>query len=357
MRFGVTIPPSQRVAQIRLAFCSDEPQSPRLTSIDVAGAGAVPLRLQRSRGRGGPYKLLIGGKIIGDEERANFGFPVNRFLPLIGSEPARVGRPSETRQICRIRAREALNEFDATLRNLRAVGAFRRQPDRRYEYKGRVPDVVDAAGDNVVNALIEDATRKSGRGDILRVVNRWLRAVGRVRLLPPRRISRTARIFEMRVRDTDSKRSANFADVGFGIGQALPVIVEGLRTPPGGMFLVQEPEIHLHPDAQLAMGDFLFDLARTGRRVVVETHSENLLLRIRHRVLQARTGGRRARLSASDVSVIHVFKSANGASHAKTLGIDALGQVQDWPADFMEEATKERMALMEGMLSAPGLHA
>jgi predicted ATPase len=163
-------------------------------------------------------------------------------------------------------------------------------------------------------------------------------------------MSPTARLYELRVRDLDSGRWANFADVGFGIGQALPVLVEGLRTQPGGMFVVQEPEIHLHPDAQLAMADYLVELSRSGRRVIVETHSEALLLRIRRALLgKARYVGSKASLSVADVSIVYVSSHPNGASDTTALGLDKLGQVDGWPKGFMEEVTNERMNLLKAM--------
>jgi predicted ATPase len=338
-------------ADLQLEFCSDEPQSPRLTRLEVKGRGFETLQIQRGRGKGGPYELWIGNANLHGEKESNFRFAVNRLFPLIGREPPRVGRPSEKREQSRSSATFMLTQLEDRLRNLRGVGAFRRQPSRRYEYQGRVPDVVDAIGENVVNAIIEVSTRRGRKKELLASVNRWLKRVGRVRLmLPLRRISRAARIYEVRMRDTDSGRWANFADVGFSIGQAFPVLVEGLRTPPGGMFLVQEPEIHLHPDAQLAMADFLIDLAKTGRHVIVETHSEHLLLRVRHRIAEAKSNGRRrASLDPSMVSIIYVDKRRDGASRANKLELDEVGQVEKWPADFMEEATEERMAIMENI--------
>jgi hypothetical protein len=355
MEFDVDVRERDWRASVELEFCSDEPQPPRLTRLRVCRrgghpTGVEPLELRRGRGAGGPYELAIGEHSLGGEKRANFLFPVNRFLPLIGPELARVGRPSTKRQLAREYSHAVLLELERVLRQVRAVGAFRRQPNRRYEFQGRVPEAVDAVGENVVNALIEDTTRRRRRGELLRSVNRWLKAVGRVRLLPLRRISKTARIFEIRLKDTDSGRWANFADVGFGIGQAFPVFVEGLRTPRGGTFLVQEPEIHLHPDAQLAMADFLVDLARSDRRVIAETHSENLLLRVRHAVVGLHGNGRAAsRLRPDDVSIIHVDKDAEGKSYARRLEMDELGQITNWPSDFMEEATRERMAIMQAM--------
>jgi predicted ATPase len=351
MQFELSSDEGKKAGNLELQFSSGEPQPPRLTRLSVVGNESVPLEFRTGRGAGGPYRLYLDNEDVGGEEDAHFSFPVSRFFPLIGEEPPRVGRPSEKRQRSRDFANAALSALVERLLSLKMVGAFRRQPIRRYEYLGPVPDQVDAAGEYVINALIEDfAYRRRNRGELVGQVNRWLRAVGRVRLLPFRRISRTARIFEIRLRDTDSKRWANFADVGFGIGQALPVLVEGLRTAPRGLFIVQEPEIHLHPDAQLRMADFLVSLVRSGRRVIAETHSEHILLRVRRSVLRSKSAnGDIPRLDASEVRVVFVEKQPDGTSHTRALRVDELGQVENWPAGFMEEATQERLAILEDM--------
>ena len=357
IELGIVTADGGKAGDIQLEFSSDEPQPPRLARLRIEASSVEPLEIHRGVGYGGPYELVIGEKTIGGEKKANFRFPVNQLLPVIGEEELpRVGRPNIRHQRSRAFARQILRELEGTLRQMKAVGAFRHQPVRRYEYLGRSPDVVDAVGEYMVNALIEDATRRGKRrGELLRSVNRWLNAVGRVRLMPLKRISRAARIFEIRLRDTDSGRWANFADVGFGIGQAFPVLVEGLRTPPGGLFIVQEPEIHLHPDAQLRMADFLVSLARAGKRVIAETHSEYLLLRIRRSIIgPVKARGTRPRLAPHEVSIIHVEKRSDGTSHAQPLEIDELGQIKKWPRGFMEEATEERMAIMKEMAKRAG---
>lgn len=351
MHFAIELAKSLHPVAIDLEFSSDEPQPPRLTRLRVSSKAVDPLEIRRGRGRDGPYELLIGNKLRGGTEKAAFEFPYNRFFPLIGDEPPRRGRPSlrvaESRQL----AREAIRSFEDTLLSMRAVGAFRQQPDRRYEYQGRPPDTIDAIGQHVVDALIEDATRRGKtQGDLLRSVNGWLKAVGRVRLMPLKRISESAHIYEIRLKDLESNRWANFADVGFGIGQAFPVLVEGLRTQPGAMFLVQEPEIHLHPDAQLAMADFLVSLANSGRRVIVETHSEHLLLRIRRSMLG--NGTKKPLLSPDDLSILYVGTKSDGTSHVTPLTVDSMAQITNWPAGFMEEATEERMAILKGLATA-----
>jgi len=339
------------IGEIELEFASDEPNSPRLTRLKVAGKYAEVLEIRRGVGAGGPYELLIGGENLGKEKSADFRFSVTDFLPYIGIGVPKVGRPRAAHEKARNASRHALRLFRESLRSIRAVGAFRSEPARRYEFHGRLPGSFASGGEDVVNALIEDQTRRRRPGELTKDVNRWLKTVGGVRLLPIRSISKAARIYELRLKDeTRSRQWANFADVGFGIGQALPVFVEGLRTAEGGTFLAQEPEIHLHPDAQLGMADFLVALVRSKRRVLVETHSENILLRIRHSVLgvSGAKNGRR-RLTPRDISIIYVDKGRDGDSHARQLHVDELGQIPDWPANFMGESTRERMDIMEKM--------
>ena len=307
-----------REGHLELEFKSDEPQAPRLARLAVTSPQQDPIVISPGPGAGGPYELTIGSDNLGGGKKADFRFSVNQFLPLIGEEP-HVGRPNVRRERARATARKVLKVVEDSLRSTRAVGAFRRQPERRYEYQGRPAEAVDTTGQHVIDALVEDANRRGRhRGELVRGVNRWLEKVGRVRLMPIRAITRQSKIYEIRLKDTDSGRWANFADVGFGIGQALPVLIEGLRTPEHGIFLVQEPEIHLHPDAQLAMADFLIALVHAGRQVIVETHSENILLRIRHAVLRhaGAEGNTDGGLAKENIGIIHVSKMADGTSHA-----------------------------------------
>lgn len=78
----------------------------------------------------------------------------------------------------------------------------------------------------------------------------------------------------------------NIVDVGFGVGQALPIIVQGLYMTKDQSLLLEQPEIHLHPEMQLQMADFLIALAKNEKNVIVETHSDHFVNRIIHRVMQ-----------------------------------------------------------------------
>ena len=97
------------------------------------------------------------------------------------------------------------------------------------------------------------------------------------------------------------------ADYGFGVGQSLPVFVQGALMPQHTTLMVEQPEAQLHLTAQLEMGSFFADLWNT-RNVgsVIETHSDNILLRLRRLIA-------RGELSHQDVSVaFFTFDEDNG---------------------------------------------
>lgn len=72
----------------------------------------------------------------------------------------------------------------------------------------------------------------------------------------------------------------NITDVGFGVSQVLPTIVQGLYMYKEQTLLLEQPEIHLHPKMQMNLADFLIYLAKSNRNVIVETHSDHLINRI-----------------------------------------------------------------------------
>lgn len=119
----------------------------------------------------------------------------------------------------------------------------------------------------------------------------------------------------------------NVADVGFGVSQVLPVLVALRVAKPGQLVYLEQPEIHLHPRAQVALATILADAARRGVRVVAETHSELLLLAIQALVA-------RGELPSEDV-ILHWFQQRkDGTSEIMTAELDQSGAYGDWPEDF-----------------------
>ena len=130
----------------------------------------------------------------------------------------------------------------------------------------------------------------------------------------------------------------NLIDVGYGVSQALPLITELLRDDAPPMFLLQQPEVHLHPSAQAALGSLFCQIANPERQLVVETHSDHLLDRVR---MDIRDG--HSPLKPEDVSILFFERGALDV-HIHSLRLDAMGNVLDGPDSyrrfFMEETTR-----------------
>ena len=105
--------------------------------------------------------------------------------------------------------------------------------------------------------------------------------------------------------------------------------------------MVEQPEIHLHPSLQAELADLFIDIMKTGRRqILVETHSEHLLLRIRRRIAEGT-------LKPDQVAILFVEKHG-GESKVRRLDLNSRGHFSDWPKGFFDEAYQEAMALAAG---------
>jgi predicted ATPase len=125
-----------------------------------------------------------------------------------------------------------------------------------------------------------------------------------------------------------SRGLVNIADVGLGVSQVLPVLVALLTAEQGQMVYIEEPEIHLHPRAQVAMAKVLADAAKRGVRVVAETHSPLLLLAIQTLVAQG--------YLSPDLVKLHWFTLDKvGYTKITSSDLDEAGRFDtDWPEDF-----------------------
>ncbi len=146
--------------------------------------------------------------------------------------------------------------------------------------------------------------------------------------------------FQVQVRKFGSKVKGphrNLIDVGYGVSQVLPVITELLRHDAPPMCLLQQPEVHLHPSAQAALGS-LFCQVAPHRQLVVETHSDHLLDRVRMDVRDGTT-----RLRPEDVSILF-FERGDLDVRIHSLRLDKEGNILDAPPSyrqfFMEETRR-----------------
>ena len=147
--------------------------------------------------------------------------------------------------------------------------------------------------------------------------------------------------FQVRVRKYGKRAKGpmrNLIDVGYGVSQVLPVITELFRERETPMFLLQQPEVHLHPSAQAALGSLFCRIATRDRQLVVETHSDHLVDRVR---MDVRDG--KAQLKPEDVSILY-FERRDLEVQIHSLRVDQRGNVLNAPPSyrrfFMEETRK-----------------
>lgn len=153
--------------------------------------------------------------------------------------------------------------------------------------------------------------------------------------------------FQLQVRKFSSKGRKgpwrNLIDVGYGVSQSLPLLKELMLAKlfeyeAKCAFLLQQPEVHLHPRAQAALGSLFCQLAGAGNQIIVETHSDYLIDRVRMDVRDKTTG-----LRPEDVSILY-FEPGDLDVKIHSLRLDKMGNVLDAPPSygqfFMEETRR-----------------
>ena len=135
-----------------------------------------------------------------------------------------------------------------------------------------------------------------------------------------------SRLLYDRINETDM---VNIADVGFGVSQVLPVLVALIAARPSQLLYLEQPELHLHPRAQVALARVLADAAKRGVRVVAETHSSLLLLGVQTLVAEGD-------LSPELVKLHWFSRREDGVTEVNSADLDETGAYGEWPEDFAD---------------------
>jgi len=135
-------------------------------------------------------------------------------------------------------------------------------------------------------------------------------------------------------------KELNIGNVGYGVSQVLPVVVEIILGSRGTTFAIQQPEVHLHPRAQAALGDLIhFLVVNESHTYIIETHSDYLIDRFRLRVKEQGV--------PKDAQVVFFSKTETG-NRADALMINEKGQYpEDQPDEFRSFFINEEISLLE----------
>ena len=128
----------------------------------------------------------------------------------------------------------------------------------------------------------------------------------------------------------------NIADVGYGISQVLPILMRVLNDKKD-MYLLQQPELHLHPKGQAALASLLVEKAEGGKAFVVETHSDYIIDRVRIEIM-------RKNISPDDVAMIYMHPKGNKVT-SHNITFDPQGNMIGAPKEYGEFFLKESDAI------------
>lgn len=235
------------------------------------------------------------------------------------------------------------------------IGPLRQQPERYYIHRGNKVEQVGKSGTLAADLLLQDEEMLKQTSEFIEKLDKRYELKVQ-KFVPQKDNNRSSEeekqlsedevpnIFSLRLYDKTTDTHANIADVGFGISQVLPVVVQSAVSQ-NATLCIEQPELHLHPGAQRELGDLFIESALGERKntFIIETHSEHLILRILRRIRETTNGNieNRTPIRPEDVSVIYAEPSPNGTK-LYPIRVTKNGDFADrWPAGFFTERIGE----------------
>lgn len=241
-------------------------------------------------------------------------------------------------------------------RSIHYLGPLRTRPRRLYSWAGHAPEDVGPAGENTIACLLAGAGRtvSAGPGMPAKRLPEFVAAklvemelIDKFQVTP---IAPGRQEYEVKVRARGSDQWIDLPDVGFGVSQVLPVLVQCLYAERNSIVVLEQPEIHLHPKAQSLLADAMIDVINSREdgedrniQLIIETHSEHFLTRLQRRIAEK---GPEKRVSHDQVSAY--FAAWDGSrARLEPLEIDSLGNIRNWPEDFFGDTMGDVVARTE----------
>ena len=163
-------------------------------------------------------------------------------------------------------------------------------------------------------------------------LNRWLSHFGLAHGVQHEDQGRDRPRINVLVDKDDPTQTVDLRSVGQGMAQLLPVLMQCLLArPEESIVIIEQPELHLHPKLESQIADFFLLCAATGRQIVVETHSEHLINRLRLRIAEDKSN------SVQDMVKILYAEQENDETYFSEALVDSYGGLaNEWPRDFLD---------------------
>jgi predicted ATPase len=251
---------------------------------------------------------------------------------------------------------ELMLETESMLDHLYYLGPLRGHPKRSYTWAGDVPPDVGQVGDRAIAAILAASARKLSRGyrriakpfEIF--IAEWLRELGLIYEFKVRAIADGRKEYEVLIQTHRGASEVKITDVGFGVSQVLPALVQAFYVPADATVWMEQPEIHLHPQVQAGLADVFINAIHAREdgkernvQLIIESHSEHFLNRLQRRIAEDE-------LKPEEVAIYFCSRSDKGAE-LKPLQVNVFGEIDNWPPDFfgdeMADLTGRMVAAMK----------
>ena len=235
--------------------------------------------------------------------------------------------------------------------HLEYLGPLREKPQRAYLHSGNPMTKIGDSGQYAAQILwlekdrkikyLSSLNREPEEVTLMEAVNDAFLNMGFFQSLEVK--SEKSMVYQILfdVSAPPTRNLVTIADVGFGISQLLPVVVLALRSDESSLLMLEQPEIHLHPRLQANLADFLLTLISQGRRILVETHSDHFINRLRRRIAEDTTDKIKEQVN---ILFVHPPDDGEGAT-IEPLQVNRFGVIENWPQDFLPEAAAEAEAI------------
>jgi predicted ATPase len=251
-------------------------------------------------------------------------------------------------------------EMEFVLGEISYLGPLRSHPQRIYQWSGDTPSSVGQMGEATIAALLaaQDDQRflnrgpKQGKRRFEEFIAAWLRDLGVIQDFQVRPVAQGRKEYEVVVRTHRSAPPVKITDVGFGVSQVLPALVQAFYAQPNSTVWMEQPEIHLHPQVQAELADAFISAIQSRQdgkdrkvQLIIESHSEHFLNRLQRRVAEEKA-------DPADIAIY--FAKRNVAKvNLEELEMNEFGEISNWPDNFfgdeMADISGRTIAAMQRM--------
>lgn len=232
-------------------------------------------------------------------------------------------------------------QLEAALAGVYYLGPLRDHPKRIYSWSGETPESVGQRGELSVAAILAASSqeRMLNRGPKKRqyrfdeFIAQWLKDLGVITSFSVKPVSPGRKEYEILVKTHASSSEVKITDVGFGVSQVLPALVQAFYCPPNSTIWMEQPEIHLHPQVQAELADVFISATKAREngnernvQLIIESHSEHFLNRLQRRVAEGE-------LTPDDVAV-YFCHGVGSATELEPLRLNMFGEIENWPENF-----------------------